>query len=134
MLDGESTGPETPYTTPDEGVEDQPIRSLAEDVEALYEDGKTYVEAELAYQKTRARFVSTHAKAGAAFGIGAVFLFHMALIGLTVGAILSLSPIIGPLLATLAVVGVLLLIVGLLGYLAKKRFGRIPEAFDEKSS
>lgn len=107
---------------PDETSEQ---RSLAEDFEALYDDGRTYVEAELAYQKTRARLVAAHGKTGIAFGIVALFMLHMALIGLTVGAILVLSPVIGPLLATASVVGAVLVLTALLGFAAKARFARI---------
>src|SRR5690606_5989889 len=42
-------------------------RSLIEDVEALIEDGRTYLEAEIAYQKTRAAFVADRAKAALIF-------------------------------------------------------------------
>lgn len=105
-------------------------RSLAEDLEALYEDGKTYAEAELAYQKTRARYVAQHGKAGLGYGLLAVFFLHMALIGLTVGAILTLIPVVGPLFATLIVVGVVLALVVILGLMARSRIGRIGKAFE----
>ncbi len=110
-----------------------PLRSLAEDIEALYQDGRTYAEAELAYQKTRVRLVAAHGKAGLGFGILALFLLHMALIGLTVGAILTLSPLVGPLSATAIVVGVLLVLVIGLALFARARFGRIGAAFGERT-
>ncbi|MCR2833936.1 phage holin family protein [Parerythrobacter lacustris] len=104
-------------------------RSLAEDFEALFDDGKTYAEAEFAYQKTRARLAGSYAKSGLIYGILALFLIHMVLIGLTVGAILVLAPLTGPLIATAIVTGVLLTAVVALALLAKARFGDIGAVF-----
>ena len=48
----------------------------ADDVEALIEDGKTYLETELVYQKTRAAFVADRAKGAFIYGaLAAVFGF-----------------------------------------------------------
>ena len=69
-------------------------RSLIEDVEALIDDGKTYLEAEIAYQKTRAAHVAEEAKGALIFGAVAAGLAFLALIGLTVGLIISLTPIL----------------------------------------
>ena len=70
-------------------------RSLVDDVEVLIEDGKTYLEAELNFQKTRALFVGERARGVALYGlIGFVFAW-MALIGLTIGLIFALTPSLG---------------------------------------
>lgn len=99
--------PEEAGPAADEG--DEPDRSLLEDVEALIEDGKTYLEAELVFQKARAAFVAQGAKGIAGLGALALGLALLALIGLTVGLILALTPLITAWGATAVVVGALLL-------------------------
>lgn len=93
-----------------EGADD--LRSLAEDVEALIDDGKTYLRTELIYQKTRAAFVADRAKSAFVYGAVAAVLGFLALIGLTVGLIIALTPWLSAWGATALVV--LLLIGGAL--------------------
>lgn len=128
MLEGEA---QTADDAAEERASDEAgtRRSLVEDFEALFEDGKTYAEAEIAYQKTRARLAGSYAKSGLIYGILALFLMHMALIGLTVGTILVLAPLTGPLIATAIVTGVLLAGVAALALMAKARFGHVGAVF-----
>jgi uncharacterized membrane protein YqjE len=70
-------------------------RSLIDDVEVLIEDGRTYLEAELNFQKTRALFASERAKGVALYGLVGFVFAWMALIGLTIGLIFALAPILG---------------------------------------
>ena len=107
---------------------DPPLGSLADDVSALIEDGKTYVEAEIAYQKTRAGFAGQQTKQGLIFGLGALAFLHLALIGLVVGLIIALTPYLSPFGAVGTVVGVLLIGVVVFGWLASKRFKAIGAA------
>jgi hypothetical protein len=79
-------------------------RSLIDDVEVLIEDGKTYLEAELNYQKTRALFVGERAKSVAFYGLVGFVFAWMALIGLTIGLIFALTPSLGGWGATAVVV------------------------------
>jgi hypothetical protein len=67
-------------------------RSLIDDVEVLIEDGKTYLEAELNYQKTRALFAGDRFKGVALYGLVGFVFAWMALIGLTIGLIFALTP------------------------------------------
>ena len=129
MLEGDTETGHGRTEVSDMEDEAPPYRSLADDLEALYEDGKTYAEAEIAFQKSRARYVGGHAKAGTVYILLALFLAHMLLIGLTVGAILTLSPMVGPLAATAIVVGTLLVLAVVLALSAKARFGKIGAAF-----
>lgn len=76
----------------DEAAED---RSLIDDVEVLIDDGKTYLEAELNFQKTRVLFVADRAKGLAIFGLLGLIFAWMALIGLTVGLMFALTPSLG---------------------------------------
>lgn len=90
--------------------EDEELRegSLMADLDALFADGKTYLEAELAYQKSRAGYAANRLKWTAIYGAVAFGLLHLALIGLTVGLVIALVPLVGPWLATAIVVAVLL--------------------------
>ena len=85
-------------------------RSLLDDVAALLDDARTYLDAELSYQKTRAAFVSDRLKKAAVFGVGAGVIGLVAFIGLTVGLIIALTPLLTAWGATAVVVGLLLLV------------------------
>ena len=105
--------------------------SLADDVLALLEDGKTYAEAEMAYQKSRAGFAANRIKGAIAFGLGAFGVFHLALIAMTVGLVIALVPLVGPWIAT-AIVTVALVALGiLLLNLLKGRIEEIRDAFSD---
>lgn len=112
-----------------EAEEEFEDRSLLEDLQALYEDGKTYAAAELTFQKTRASFAGDKIKSVAVFGVGAALAGLLALIGLTVGMIITLTPLIGPFGATLLVVGVLLIAAFLCARRAGQAWGKIMSAF-----
>ncbi|MEW4448058.1 phage holin family protein [Qipengyuania sp. JC766] len=114
----------------DEHLEDGgPVHSLADDLEALWIDGKTYAEAELSFQKSRFGYAAGQGRSGLAYGVLALAFAHLLLIGLVVGAILSLATLIGPLGATLIVCGVLLAGAIIFALSAKKRFASIGDAF-----
>lgn len=105
--------------------------SLTEDVIALIDDGRTLLEAEIQFQKTRAAFAVDRGKSGAVFGIAAFALFHLALVALVVGAVIGLTPVVGALAATAVVVGLLLLVGIGLALAAKRRFARLAAAYRE---
>ena len=107
--------------------------SLFEDVSAAFEDGKTYAKAELAYQKSRARFVSDRLKGALVFGVGALGAIHLALIALTVGLILTLAPHVGAWLAMLIVVLLFVIIAIVLVVLLKGRIDEIRGAISDKT-
>lgn len=118
-----------PETEPDEGSGD---RSLIGDIQGLIEDGKTYLEAELGFQKTRAAYVADRAKAAVVFGAVSVLLGFLALIGVTMGLIIALTPLLTAWGACGLVV--LLLVVGaaLAGRAAKRRWERLMAVIDAK--
>ncbi|WP_100258908.1 phage holin family protein [Qipengyuania seohaensis] len=106
--------------------------SLADDVLALLEDGKTYAEAEMAYQKSRAGFAANRIKGAIAFGLGAFGVLHLALIAMTVGLVIALVPLVGPWIAT-AIVTISLVALGiLLLNLLKGRIEDIRDAFSDE--
>jgi hypothetical protein len=112
--------PEAPEEAPlaDEGDD----RSLLEDVRALIDDGKTYLEAELGYQKTRAAYVADRAKGVVVFGAIAALLAFLALVGMTVGLIIALSPWLTAWGASALVVALLLVSAGLAARAAAGRW------------
>jgi Flp pilus assembly protein TadB len=103
--------------------------TLTDDVKALLEDGKTYLEAELQFQKSRAALAADRGKSGAIYGLAAAAIAHLALIALVVGALIGLMPLIGAWGATALVVGALLIAAVVLGVAAKRRFARLLAAF-----
>lgn len=133
MLDDDRTAAAQPRFE-DEAYDDdeQPqASSLTEDIAALIEDGRTYAEAEMAYQKTRISFSAEKGRKGALFGVFALFLLHLALIALVVGLLIALSPVLTPLGATALVTGVLVVVALLLALQARKHFAAISDAFKE---
>ena len=105
--------------------------SLTEEIAGLIADGKTYAEAEIAYQKARIAFAADRGKSAALLGVFALGLVHLALIALVVGAVIALAPLVTPIGATLIVAGVLLgaAVIALVMMQGKTR--EIGEAFQE---
>ena len=106
--------------------------SLTDDLLALFEDGKTYAEAEVAYQKSRAGFAANRLKGAIAVGLGAFGVLHLALIALTVGLVIALVPLVGPWAATAIVTAALVIAGVVLLRLLKGRIDDIRDAFSEK--
>lgn len=111
--------------------EDTRDASLTAEIAALVEDGKTYAEAELAFQKSRAGFVANRSKDAMLFGLFALGFVHLALIALVVGSLIGLIPVLGPWGATAVVVGVLLLGALVLLLLLRSRGIEIADAFKD---
>lgn len=104
--------------------EDAAERSLVADVRQLVEDGRTLLEAELAYQKSRAVVAGQAAKGVAGWIALALALLFFALMALVLGLILALVPALGAIWATIAVVLGLLASGGLSGWVAVRRWQR----------
>lgn len=139
MLDEEPrerAGYDGPPDIPDEYEghrDDEPPHgpSLGDDLLSLFEDGKTYAEAELAYQKSRAGYTANRLKSAVAIGLGAFGVLHLALIALTVGVVMALIPVVGPWFAT-AIVTIVLIAIGLvLLAMLKRRIDDIRTAFSD---
>lgn len=97
-----------------------PRRSLGDDLEALIEDAKTYLDAELSYQKSRAGFVANRLKQTIGYGLVAIYFAILATIGLTVGLIIALTPYLAAWGATAVVILLLLLVTMLMVWRASK--------------
>jgi Flp pilus assembly protein TadB len=115
---------------PEPAAEDGELRSLRDDVEALIEDGKTYLETELVYQKTRAAFVADRAKGAVIYGALAAAFGILALIGLTVGLIIALVPLLTAWGASALVVGLLAVAAFVAMRAASKRWDRLMQAIE----
>jgi hypothetical protein len=93
---------------PDGDEDSSSFATLRDDVTALVDDARTYAEAEIAFQKTRAGVAGKTAGRAAALLLVALVLFHIALIALAVGAVIALAPLVTIWGAIAIVVGVLL--------------------------
>ncbi|WP_068076734.1 phage holin family protein [Novosphingobium lentum] len=82
--------------------------ALFDSLRALIDDGQTLAEAEIAFQKVRARYVLGRAKGIAALAVLGLFLAFFTLVALVVGLLLALTPLVGP-WGALAIVGAALL-------------------------
>ncbi|MEP0191074.1 MAG: hypothetical protein ABJP70_10650 [Erythrobacter sp.] len=103
--------------------------SLVEEAAALIDDGKTYLEAELAFQKTRAGIAGKSAAKAAVFAIIAIILLHIAFLALAVGLVIALEPLVTIWGAIGIVFGGLLLLVLLLLFGAARNGLRIAAMF-----
>ena len=88
-------------------------RSLVEDFEALLSDLRTYYDAELSFQKTRAAFMADALKRTIVYGVVGAFFGMLATIGLAIGLIIALTPLVGPWIATAIVVLILVICAGI---------------------
>lgn len=115
-------------------TEDPAERSLVDDVRQLVDDGRTLLEAELAYQKSRALVAGAAAKAVAGWGALALALVFFAIMAIVLGLILALTPQLGALGATGAVVAGLILMSALSGWTAARRWKRAAAQLAEQGS
>lgn len=100
-------------------------RSLSGDLRQLADDARAVARAEVAYQKSRAAFAGQEIKGIALAGLLAAALVFFALMALTVGLVIALTPLITAWGATAVVAGGLLIIAMLLGYSAARRWRRM---------
>lgn len=123
-----------PVPPSDGGEHDAPFldESLGDEVSALIDDGKTWVEAELGYQKTRAALASRRAGNAAGFFVGAAITLHIALLALAVGLVIALAPLITIWGAIAVVVGILLILTGWLALKGRRNIDRLSNLFSDR--
>lgn len=112
--------------------EDARDRSLVDDVRQLASDGKTLLEAELAYQKSRAAVAGAGARGIAAWAALALALLFFTLMALVMGLLLALAPLIGGWGAMVVVVLGLLITAALSGWAAVRRWQRMAALLAEQ--
>lgn len=100
-------------------------RSLSDDLKQLTEDARVLAQAELAYQKSRAAFIGQESKQIAILGVLGAVLAFFALMALTLGLVIALTPALTAWGATAAVFGGLLLLAGLCVLSALGRWKRM---------
>jgi predicted RND superfamily exporter protein len=115
-------GLEEPLTPADESTsaEADALASLREDIAILIEDARTYAEAEVRFQKTRAALAGKTTGRALVLLVLALVLLHIALIALAVGAVIALAPLVTVWGAIAIVVGVMLAGVAALVLAARK--------------
>jgi positive regulator of sigma E activity len=109
-------------------------RGFAEEVRQLVDDGRTLIEAELAYQKSRAAVFGLAAKSIAGWLALALTLLFFALMALVMGALLALAPLVGGFGAMVLVVLALLLAAGLSGWIAARRWERTAAQLNDQDT
>ena len=107
-------------------------RSLVDDVKHLVADGRTLLEAELAYQKSRAVVAGAGVKGMAGWGALALALVFFALMAGVIGLLIALGALIGMLAATAVMVVLLLVLAGLAGLALTKRWNRMTAALERE--
>lgn len=119
---------------PEAEAENAGERSLVEDLRLLVDEAQGLARAEYAFQKSRAFHAGQELKRAVIFTALAVACVIVALVALTLGAVLALRPVLGPWGATGAVVGVLLVTGALFALIASSRLrrtARVLEGEDE---
>ncbi|GAA0278513.1 hypothetical protein GCM10009127_19380 [Alteraurantiacibacter aestuarii] len=109
-------------------------RSIIDDVADLVLDARTYLDAELSYQKTRASFVGDRVKRTIGYVLIAAILGLVALIGLVMGLIIALTPLITAWGATAVVIGIMTVIIFILLRGAGSAWGEMMDAVNEGRS
>jgi Putative Actinobacterial Holin-X, holin superfamily III len=122
--------PVPPLTT--EAADADQAPGLVDELRQLAADGRTLLEAELAYQKSRAALAGRAVGSIAGWGALALALVFFALMALVMGLILALTPQLGPWGAMAAVVIGLLVSAALAGWIAAQRWKRTAAQLADK--
>jgi hypothetical protein len=109
-------------------------RSLVDDVKHLITDGRTLLEAELAFQKSRAAVAGAGIKGVTGWGALALVLVFFALMAAVIGVLIGLGALIGIFAATGLMVLLLLVLAGLAGLAAFKRWSRMAAALEREDA
>lgn len=113
------TAPDLP--DPDDANAEALEETLIEEVGALIDDGRTYAQAEIAFQKSRAKLAGRTTAIALVQLVLALILLHIAFLALAVGLVIALTPLVSVWGAIAMVVGGLLLLVILLVAFAARR-------------
>ncbi|TRD09915.1 phage holin family protein [Erythrobacter insulae] len=99
--------------------------SLTDEIAALINDGRTYAEAELVFQKTRAVIAGKSIGFAIGYVLVALVTLHIAVLALAVGLVIALEPLATIWGAIAIVVGALIVLTAFLVFAAKKHADRI---------
>ena len=109
-----------------------PGASIVDEVATLIDDARNYGEAELSFQKTRAKLAAISVGKAVIFAILALVLLNIAIIALAVGIVIALAPLVTIWGAIAIVVGALFVMVGALCYGANQQRLMLSEMFSGK--
>lgn len=104
-------------------------QSIFEEIGSLIDDAKTYLQAEVGFQKTRGKLAGREIGKAIAFAAIALVTLHIALLALAVGLVIALTPVVSIWGAIAIVVGVLLVITAWVGLKAKSRGSKAASLF-----
>lgn len=99
--------------------------SLAQDLRQLADEAKVLAQTEFAFQKSRAAFVGSEAKAIAILLVVALVVVFFAVMALVVGTVIALGPLLGLWGAMAAVTLALVAIAAFCAFSAKARLARM---------
>jgi hypothetical protein len=116
--------------SPEEDFDD----SLMGEIGALIDDGRTYAEAEIAFQKTRAKLAGRTIGVAAGSLVLAIILLHIALLALAVGLVIALAPLVTIWGAIAIVVGGLLAGMAFFVWVAAKSGSKVSGLFAASST
>ncbi|MBD2841912.1 phage holin family protein [Erythrobacter rubeus] len=116
---------ETAEADPSSDEDAEYEESLTDELSALIDDGRTYAEAEIGFQKTRAKLAGASVGKAVALLVVAAITLHIAVLALAVGLVIALEPLVTIWGAIAIVVGVLLLVTGWLALKAKRNADRL---------
>ncbi|MEL7197036.1 MAG: phage holin family protein [Pseudomonadota bacterium] len=107
--------------------------SISGEIATLIDDGRNYAQAEIAFQKIRAKLAGKHIAIALACAIVAIVLLHIAFLALAVGLVIALAPLVTIWGAIGIVVGALIVLVIVLGLFAKSNGQRLASLFASDS-
>ena len=113
------------------GTDEDP--GLFAELGQVADDGRTYLEAEIAYQRERATFALGRAKSIIVFGALGIVLAILALVALVAGVLIGLTGLIGPWAATAIVVIGLLVLAWVCVKVASIRVSRLTDGLGTKA-
>ncbi len=127
----DSSGLNTADTAPDADQDDPASsdESITDELAALLDDGRTYAEAEIAFQKTRAKLAGVSVGKAIAFALIALITLHISVLALAVGMVIALEPIVTIWGAIAIVVGVLVALTLWLALMAKRQGSKLSVLF-----
>lgn len=109
-------------------------RHLEDDLRDLVDHGLTYARAEVEWQKARVGYATGRVRSIAVLGLAAFLLVFFALVALTVGMVIGLTPLLGAIGATLTVFGVLVVVAAICALSARGQWRRMMAALSSRET
>lgn len=127
------TESDQPRAGPDASGETDRPRSVFDDFNDLIDDGRTFLDAELTFQKTRLAYAGGRGRAAAIAALAALVFAIFGLFAVIVGLIIGLTPLITAWGATAVVGGLMFLAAAICAVSAGRNVRRARNAFAEEN-